>query len=99
MIPQAPVTVVPTNPCSTPCTPSKLSNPFSLTTSTSSSSMTWITRFSDSKKPLTATRSMRLVVALYSVRRTVFSLLASEEDSRCDVMVLEVEGKTREKSR
>lgn len=40
-------------------------------TSTSSSSMTCNTTARDSMKPFTATRSMRLVVALYSVRRTV----------------------------
>lgn len=55
---------VPVIPCSTPCTPSNPSIPFSCSTSTSSSSMTCTTTFRLSKKPLTATRSMRGVVAL-----------------------------------
>lgn len=70
---QAALAVDPIMPCSTPCTPCKSSSPFSCNTSTSSSSMTWTTTFSDSKKPFTATRSMRFVVALYSVFRTVLS--------------------------
>jgi hypothetical protein len=40
-------------------------------TSTSSSSMTCRTTPNDSMKPLTATRSMRFVVARYAVRRMV----------------------------
>lgn len=70
---QVPPTVVPIMPCSTPCTPCKPSSPFSCSTSTSNSSMTWTTTLRDSKKPFTATRSMRFVVALYSVLKTAFS--------------------------
>ena len=70
---QVPPTVDPIMPCSTPCTPCKSSSPFSCSTSTSNSSMTWTTTLRDSKKPFTATRSMRFVVALYSVLKTVLS--------------------------
>lgn len=43
----------------------------------------------DSKKPLTATRSMRLVVALYSVLRTVFDSSADVAFGNFSVAIVE----------
>nr|POF04467.1 hypothetical protein CFP56_55948 [Quercus suber] len=64
-------------PCSTPCAPSRPCRPFSCNTSTSSSSITCTITPRLSKKPLTATRSIRFVVALYSVFNTVLSSVTS----------------------
>lgn len=68
---------------------------FGSSTSTSSSSITCSTTPSDSMKPLTATRSMRLVVARYCVRRTVCDASSVPVPSTWDCAL----GLVRQKSR
>jgi hypothetical protein len=70
-------------------------------TSTSSSSMTPKTVLRLSMNPLTATRSMRFVVALYSVRRTVFSADDDDDDEAVGELgdgIVEKERRTRGES-